>query len=407
MDSLRLCYLVPAHHLLATAGPSRNVLSLAGALVAEGARVTVAVRRVIAAEVPAGVRVVELDPTAPLDADPPDDSAMRGLGVAEFARYLGRIHAFLARAAADCDVFLEKTWLLSGTLSRRAFALGRAGLPVENFVPDPARHAGGACKRLRLGLARRLAGRALRGLPRILVETPELADAFVRAYGVARERLVVVPPGVDRERFRPRPQAEARAALGLDPAACILLYVGVLDATHDLRPLLEALAALGDARPAGLRLHLVGEGPQRGVLETFARVHRLPVRFHGRRPHAEIPLWIAAADLCLAPYRREVFANRELGYATMKIPEYLAVGRPVVSVPSGRARALIRHGESGFLFDNRSELWQTFLRDLPGRERLAAMGAMAARVPLPDWRESARACLGVCRELLVRRREAA
>ncbi len=407
MERLRLCYLVPAHHLLDTVGPSRNVLSLAAALVAEGVEVTVAVRRMIRAALPAGVRVVELDPTAPLPRDPQDDAAMRELGLSAFTRYLAALHRFLAREGRTFDVLLEKTWLLSGTLSRRAFALGRVGVPVENFVPDPARHGGGATKRLRLEVARRLAGRALRSLPRILVETPELAAAFTRTHGIPPERLVVMPLGVDRSRFHPRPQAEARARLGLPLDRRILLYVGVLDATHDLEPLLAALAALGSEAPADLELHLVGDGPRRSTYEALARACARPVRFHGCRPHEEVPWWIAAADLALAPYRTDVFAGGELGYATMKLPEYLAVGRPVVSVPSGRPAKLIRHGESGFLFPNRRQEWQAFLRALPVRERLAAMGEVAARTPLPSWRETARICLNVCRELLALRREAA
>ena len=39
----------------------------------------------------------------------------------------------------------------------------------------------------------------------------------------------------------------------------------------------------------------------------------------------------------------------ELGYSTMKVPEYLSAGRPVVTVPSGRLPDLVRDGETGFL----------------------------------------------------------
>ena len=71
--------------------------------------------------------------------------------------------------------------------------------------------------------------------------------------------------------------------------------------------------------------------------------------------------YIAAADLCVAPYDAAAFSSGELGYSTMKIPEYLSVGRAVVSVPSGRIRTLVKEGETGFLFANQPDQWTRFL----------------------------------------------
>ncbi len=398
----RVIYLAPAHFLLPTVGPTRNVLSLAEAM-AEFAEVTVAFRRNLADAVPEGVRTLELDPGAPLPTDARDDAATKGEGAVAFAVYLRRLHAFLDRHLGAFDLVLEKTWLLSGTLSRRAIARGIPALAIENFAPDPERYAHGL-KRLRLESAMRLAGRALRSLPRIVAETEPLKRALVRSYALDPARISVVPLGIDRELFRPRPQAEARARLGVPPEETMLVYVGVIDATHDLGPALEGLARLAPEQRAGMRIHVVGEGRERERIESFARRHALPVLFHGRVPHEQVPLWIAAADLCLAPYDASVFAGGELGYSTMKVPEYLAVGRPVAAAPSGRPAELIRHGENGFLFDNRPELWQPFLGSLPPRERLAAMGEAAARVPLPSWQEVAQAYLELASEPFERRR---
>ncbi len=310
----RVLYLAPAHFLLPTVGPTRNVLSLARAM-AEFAEVTVAFRRNLAEGLPEGVRTLELDPGAPLPANARDDAATKGEGALAFAAYVRRLHAFLDRHLDAFDLVLEKTWLLSGTLSRRAIARGVPALAIENFAPDPE-HYGHGLKRLRMQGAMYLAGRALRSLPRVVAETEPLKRALVRAYGLDPARIAVVPLGIDRELFRPRPQAEARAELGVPQDETMLVYVGVIDATHDLGPVLEGLARLTPERRAGMRLHVVGEGRERERIEGFARRHRLPVLFHGRVPHERVPLWIAAADVCLAPYDASVFACGELGYLT-------------------------------------------------------------------------------------------
>lgn len=396
---LRICYLVPAHGLLSTAGPSRNVLSLARAL-APSADVTVAFRRVLDEHPPPEISIMEIQPHLPR-RQVVDDSAMRGLGLAEFHEYLLDLRRFTRHFASRFDVILEKSWLLSGHLSAYARRHGGLGIPVENVVPSARRHeTGGLAKRLRVEIGCQLAGRHLRRAPVIIAETEQLRQDMVRCWRLRPERIEVVGLGVDRELFRPRAQAPARAALGICREFYVLLYVGALDETHNLAPVVEAVAV--EAVP-GLELHIVGDGPRRPVYEALARRGPGRVVFHGRVPHDAVPGHIAAADLCLAPYDARAFASGSLGYSTMKVPEYLGVGRPVASAPSDRMRELLRHGQTGFLFENSVAGWRAFLADRPSRQRLASMGELAAQSRLPGWDETARRYLAVCERLVAAR----
>ena len=107
---LSICYVVPGHDLLATVGPSRNVLSLAQSL-SRHADVTVAFRRVAAGDVPPGMRALEIQPAAA--ATTIDDSAMRGVSVPEFLRFMQALRRFTEQELRAFDVVLEKSWLLS------------------------------------------------------------------------------------------------------------------------------------------------------------------------------------------------------------------------------------------------------------------------------------------------------
>lgn len=394
---LRVCYLVPGHGLLSTVGPSRNVLSLARAL-RPYADVTLAFRYRLEEARPEGIEVVELEPER-RPASAVDDGAMQGMGIVEFARYMARLRRFVREAAGRFDALLEKSWLLSGHLSAYGLARGVPGVPVENVVPSPARHHdAGIMKRLRVDVGRRLAGPALRRAPVILAETSQLKTAIVEVWGVAPGRVEVVPLGVDRGLFRPIDQAQARAALGLGADRCLLLYVGVLDETHTLDGIIEAVLA---SRRPGVELHIVGDGTKRAAYQEKASTSNGTVILHGRVPHETVPTWIAAADLCLAPYEPRAFATGALGYATMKVPEYLAVGRPVAGSPSERMRELLRGGELGFLLEASSDAWRSFLAELPSRERLARMGALALRHPQPSWDDTARGYLAACERALA------
>jgi glycosyltransferase involved in cell wall biosynthesis len=325
---------------------------------------------------------------------------MRGLGYGEFLRYLATLRRFVASRAGRCDVVLEKSWLLSGWLSLLAERHGMLGVAVENVVPSPRRHAGaGVMKQLRVVAGRWWAGRCLRRSRLVVAETAQLRADIVRVWGVPAERVAVVGLGVDRGLFHPIEQAEARAALGVRAERTVLVYVGLLDETHDLGPAVEAVAALDRDE---LELRIVGDGPARPAL--VARAGGSPrVVFCGRVPHGEVPRHIAVADLCLAPYDSRAFAGGSLGYSTMKIPEYLSVGRPVVAAPSARARELIEDQVTGFLLPNEPESWRRLLATLPPRERLAAMGRRALERPLPSWEDTAAGYMAAIERALAER----
>jgi glycosyltransferase involved in cell wall biosynthesis len=265
-------------------------------------------------------------------------------------------------------------------------------------VPNPGHVARRNLSKLaRLQVGRWLAGHYLRRSPLVIAETEFLKNDIATHWRVAPERIEVVDLGVDRSLFRPLDQAAARRSVGIGSDETVLMYVGALDDIHDVGPLLEAMQAEPD--PA-LELHLVGDGHYRSRYQAKAQGAENVV-FHGRVAHRRVPEFIAAADLCIAPYDAGVFAAGSLGYSTMKIPEYLSCGRPVASVPSGRIPGLVQEGVSGFLFSNDVPTWRRFLAERPSRERLRRMGEAAARVPLNSWEDTARAYLALCERQLA------
>lgn len=392
---IRICYVVPGHDLVSSMGPTRNVLNLARAMLPL-ADVTVAFRRVGDELPPEGMPVLQIAPGGARDRA--DDAATSGMGYLQFLRYLRDIRRFVARDLAPFDVVLEKSWLLSGYVTSLCAARGQLGVPVENIVQDPGHAARRQWKKLlRMKLGAWVTHRNMRKAMLVIAETEFLKNEIHRHWNVPTDRIAVVHLGVDRNLFHPIDQPAARRRLGLRDDATILTYVGVLDWTHNLEPAIRALSA---PCSANIELHVVGDGARRAEYEAMARHCPHAVRFHGKVPHTEVPWHIAAADLCLAPYDAAAFASGELGYSTMKVPEYLSVGRPVVSVPSGRIRSLITQGRNGFLFANEPTNWQEFLGALPSRAKLAEMGAAAAATQQPSWETTARAYHDLCLEAL-------
>lgn len=394
---LKICYVVPGHDLVSTVGPTRNVLSLAKAL-SRWADVSVAFRKAIEPEKAQGLRLLEIQPDAVVPKRLVDDASTRGMSIPQFGKFLIDIHEFSRERLRPYDVIFEKSWMLSGFVSNICRRQGQAAIPVENYVPNPAHAAGGdMMKRLRIRSADIWAGHLLRRSQLIIAETPGLKSGISHHWRVPRDRIEVVALGVDRDLFSGSDQAESRRQLALSQGSLIMLYVGTLDATHDLEPLIKALQ---HDYPKDVEVHIVGDGWRQDSYRELARQSRCPVTFHGRIPHGSVPKYINAADVCLAPYDASAFKNEELGYSTMKIPEYLSVGRPVIAVGSDRTRELIQDKRNGFLFDNTVDRWREFLQDMPTRAHLAQMALATKQAPLMSWEDTARRYLDLSISLL-------
>jgi glycosyltransferase involved in cell wall biosynthesis len=133
----------------------------------------------------------------------------------------------------------------------------------------------------------------------------------------------VVPNGADVRHFARAGDAET--PVPPDLAALprpVIGFVGSVQYWLDF----ELVRALALARPAWSFAFV---GPV-GRLADVGRLEGLPnVAFFGRRPYDEIPSWIKGFDVCLSPYRRDALA---LSCSPLKLFEYLASGKPVVSV---------------------------------------------------------------------------
>jgi len=167
--------------------------------------------------------------------------------------------------------------------------------------------------------------RALRwALPRaerVVAVSRPLADAAAEL-GVARERIDLVPNGIDRTKFVPRDRAQARAALGLPTDGKIVLYVGHIKTTKGAFDVVRAFASIASRKPDA-RLVLVGGGPELEACREEARRLSPSITLVGAEPHDRIPLWLAACDLLTLPSWNEGMPNVVL--------EALASGRRVVA----------------------------------------------------------------------------
>ena len=184
----------------------------------------------------------------------------------------------------------------------------------------------------------------------ILASCTTEAEQLVHHYGAPRDRIEIVPPGVDHAFFSPGDRRGARQALKIDGDGPVVLFVGRIQPLKRLTAAVETLALLDD-KTATL---LVVGGPSGADGQTeLAEAHRLAdelgvhdrIRFVAPQPHHLLSTYYRAADVCLVPSRSESFGLVAL--------EAAACGTPVVAAAVGGLRTLVHHDRTGFLVESR------------------------------------------------------
>jgi glycosyltransferase involved in cell wall biosynthesis len=215
-------------------------------------------------------------------------------------------------------------------------ALGRAlGLPVVVKV-----HGSDLDLLVRRTTLRWQLASALPRAARVVAVSRALAQA-AESLGVDPRRIDVVTNGVDAALFHVRDRAEARAALGHGgDTRRWILYVGRLRTDKGVLDLAAAFARVAAADPLSA-LVMVGDGPERLALDAALAPLGDRARLVGAVPLAEVPLWMAAADLVTLPSHHEGSPNVLL--------EALASGRRVIATRVGGIPDIVHRPELGVL----------------------------------------------------------
>ena len=218
----------------------------------------------------------------------------------------------------------------------------------------------------------------VRTVGRIVVGSEHERDLLADLYGADPERVAIVPLGVDLDHFRPMPQAEARAALGLGEQK-IILFVGRVEPLKGLDILIKAVAQMSEE--SNFVLLIVGaDASTNGELAYLQRLAAdlgvaSRVRFVGAVDHEQMPLYYSAADVCAVPSYYESFG--------LVAVEAMACGLPVVAARVGGLVSTVRHGETGYLIPWQSpepyaERLELLLADEDLRRRLGRQARAAA-----------------------------
>ncbi|MER7275718.1 D-inositol-3-phosphate glycosyltransferase [Dactylosporangium sp. NPDC000244] len=243
----------------------------------------------------------------------------------------------------------------------------------------------------------------------LVANTPAEAAELIDLYAADPRKVSVVPPGVDLDRFVPRPHRKlaARERFGLPADARIVAFAGRIQPLKAPDVLLRAAAELR-ARDPKLLVVICG-GPSGSGLDRPTALMDLArdlgiadiVRFLPPQPRDALAELFRAVDVVAVPSFNESFGLVAI--------EAQACGTPVVAAAVGGLVTAVRDGVSGVLVDTHKPAdWASVLGPLlaePARRAALSLGAVRHAREF-SWAHTASGLLAAYRDALAFHREA-
>ena len=296
------------------------------------------------------------------------------------------VMAFAAERAIDYDLIYAHYWLsgLAGLALRDAWHLPliqmfhTLGLMKDRIGGQ----ADGAPGVRSLSEARIMAE-----ADRLIAATPAEQLQMTLLYDAAWNRIQIVPPGVDTDRFKPGTANDRKAAkvrIGFGPTDQLLLFIGRPEPLKAVDTILEALKIVFDTdlkQRESLRLLVIGgqgDEPTVQALIRQADAYGIGDRvcFLDAQPQEKLTQYFQAAEALLMPSDYESFGMAAL--------EAMACGTPVIASQVGGLAYVVRDEETGYHVPTRdpealAAAIQRLLNGPHERARLATNAALSSQ----------------------------
>ncbi|MDR9756684.1 MAG: glycosyltransferase family 4 protein [Thermoanaerobacterales bacterium] len=237
---------------------------------------------------------------------------------------------------------------------------------------------------------------------KIIVVTSKLKQILIREYNVSENKIEVLENGANVDLFRPMERNRVISKLRISEQFRYVCFVGNFATWQGLEYLIKSVPHVLKECPDA-RFLLVGDGDLKERLESMVKDIGVSdkVIFTGMVPYQNVPYYINASDVCVAPFISQ--RNERIGLSPLKLCEYLSCEKPVIASRISGLEILEEH-QMGLLVPPEDEVALAqaivrMLKDYSLREEMGKNGRQYV-VKHRSWENVARKTLQVFEELM-------
>jgi len=208
---------------------------------------------------------------------------------------------------------------------------------------------------------------------KIIAVSNELGEDIKRQYKTPEEKLVVIPNGIDINKFKPMPVEDLREKWNLTDEK-VIVSVGAINKQKGFHLLLKILPDILQKKK--VKLVIVGTGPYLQELKVMAMKLDILVNviFTGRVSEEDLPKYYNLADVC-------VFPTLRIEGLPLVVPEAMACEKTVIASKIGGIPTVIEDNSDGILIEpgNLKELQEKILKVLRDEKLARKLGRNARK----------------------------
>ena len=207
---------------------------------------------------------------------------------------------------------------------------------------------------------------------KVLCSAPQLINYAIEM-GAKEKNVEYFPLGFDPQVFKPMVKDQQLAHdLGISDNDKVILFVGTIYEFSGLENIIQKFGNIKD-KIKGIKFLIVGGGPNFEKIKSLVNKKKLSsdVILTNFKPQHEIPKFISLADVCINSFEINKITDRII---PIKIFEYLACGKPVLSTPLKGTMDLLPKEDFGIIYSPYDSFVESLTDILANTEKLEELG---------------------------------